>query len=57
MSESIVIANSTIRQQDGLYCLFQLTAARRRLAASFLAPAAANPGFNSQPPEGGWDLF
>ena len=24
MSESIVIANSTIRQQDGLYCLNDL---------------------------------
>ena len=33
---------------------FQLTAARRRLGASFLPPAAANRGFNSQPPEGGW---
>ena len=25
MSESIVIANSTIRQQDGLYCLNDMT--------------------------------
>ena len=31
MSESIVIANSTIRQQDGLYCLYRLNG---RLAAA-----------------------
>ena len=34
MSESIVIANSTIRQQDGLYCLNYLHRARGGKAKS-----------------------
>ena len=34
MSESIVIANSTIRQQDGLYCLNDLHRARGGKAKS-----------------------
>ena len=33
---------------------FQHTAARRRLAFAFCSGALVEPGFNTQPPEGGW---
>ena len=37
--------------------MFQLTAARRRLAPELsMGLQTAEPGFNSQPPEGGWGL-
>ena len=36
-------------------CLFQHTAARRRLAVPMAAIAAVTYGFNTQPPEGGWE--
>ena len=39
MSESIVIANSTIRQQDGLYCLNDLHRASGGKAKSLKHPA------------------
>ena len=38
MSESIVIANSTIRQQDGLYCLNDLHRASGGKAKSLKHP-------------------
>ena len=36
--------------------MFQLTAARRRLAHFARARRLGEIGFNSQPPEGGWVL-
>ena len=35
---------------------FQLTAARRRLVNQTAFTISDEMGFNSQPPEGGWDL-
>ena len=35
-------------------CLFQLTAARRRLVQLVQAAVVIGHRFNSQPPEGGW---
>ena len=34
--------------------MFQLTAARRRLADLYNSRNTSSAGFNSQPPEGGW---
>ena len=46
-------AGDLIKFATGFFVLFQLTAARRRLARFFLL-YDFGIGFNSQPPEGGW---